>query len=146
MRTRLQRFNIPVRELPRTYGEHIARPARTDAHWVADSGSEIVALASVADGEIGVLVEDACQRRGVGPRLLSRAIADAARRGANELSADVASGNPHALRMLQRLGLSSLSVARDGYRLFMKLDARMEPCSIAPTTARTARSPALSRS
>ena len=79
VRTRLLRFNVPVRELPRTYAAQIARPGRTDAHWVADAGGEIVALAGVAGAEIGVLVEDAWQRRGLGTRLLSRAVGEAAR-------------------------------------------------------------------
>jgi GNAT superfamily N-acetyltransferase len=146
VRTRLQRFNVPVRELPRTYAKQIARPGRTDAHWVADAGGEIVALADVAGAEIGVVVEDAWQRRGLGTRLLSRAVEEAARRGAGELSADVAFGNRHALRMLRRLGPSTLSVTPDGYRLVMQLDATLPRCSTAPTKPRTARSLALSRS
>ena len=146
VRTRLLRFNIPVRELPRTYAARIALPAPTDAHWVVAARDEVVALASVGDAEIGVLVEDGYQRRGLGTRLLARAVADAARRGATELAADVAFANPRALRMLRRLGPSTLSVTPDGYRLVMQLDATLTSCSTAPTTRRTARLPALSRS
>ncbi|HWX09831.1 MAG TPA: GNAT family N-acetyltransferase [Gaiellaceae bacterium] len=146
VRTRLLRFNIPVRELPRTYAARIARPTGDDAHWVAAADDEVVALVSVGDDEIGVLVEDAWQRRGLGTRLLSRAVAEAARRGATELAADVAFANPHALRMLRRLGRSTLSVTPEGYRLVMQLAATLTPCSTAPTKRRTARSPALSRS
>jgi GNAT superfamily N-acetyltransferase len=145
VRTRLLRFNIPVRQLPRTYAERIARPPRADAHWIAADGNEVVALVSVGAGEVGMLVEDAWQQRGLGSRLLALAVEQAARRGATELEADVSFGNPHALRILRRLGRSTLTVTPDGYRLVMKLDATVTSCSTAPTTARTARSPALSR-
>lgn len=139
VRTRTLRFNVPVRSLPRDYVSRIAQPARGAAHWVAEIDGALVALASVSDAEIGVLVEDAWQRRGLGTRVLGCAVAEAAQRG------DVAFANPHALRILSRLGETNISVNPDGYRLVMQLDATVSPCSTAPTTPRTARSPVRSR-
>jgi GNAT superfamily N-acetyltransferase len=146
VRTRTLRFSIPVRSLPRAYAAGIARPARGEAHWVAENGGEIAALASVTGAEAAVLVEDAWQRQGLGTRVLERAVDDAARHGVTELAADVAFDSPHALRMLSRLGAATVSVTPEGYRLVMKLATRAEPCSTARTTRRTARSRARSRS
>jgi len=145
VRTRTLRFNVPVRSLPRAYASRIAQPARGEAHWVAEIDGAVVALASVSDAEIAVLVEDAWQRRGLGTRVLGCAVTEAAQHGATQLAADVAFANPHALRMLSRLGETSVSVTPDGYRLVMQLDARVSLCSTAPTTPRTARSPVRSR-
>ncbi len=145
VRTRTLRFNVPVRSLPRAYASRIAQPARGEAHWVAEIDGAVVALASVSGAEIAVLVEDAWQRRGLGTRVLGCAVAEAAQHGATQLAADVAFGNPHALRMLSRLGETSVSVTPDGYRLVMQLDATVSPCSTGPTTPRTARSPVRSR-
>jgi GNAT superfamily N-acetyltransferase len=69
--TRYRRFHGFVHAMPERYladalagrPEHIA--------LVAERDGAIVALASCADGEIGILVQDACQRQGIGTRLLT---------------------------------------------------------------------------
>lgn len=69
--TRYRRFHGFVHAFPERYladalsgrPEHIA--------LVAETGNQIVALASCADGEIGILIEDAFQRQGIGSGLLT---------------------------------------------------------------------------
>jgi GNAT superfamily N-acetyltransferase len=126
--------------LPRAYADAIEE--RRGEHVVAEIDGTIVGLASCVDGEVAVLVEDAWQGYGIGTRLLEDLVA---RAGRPELTADVSYGNPRALRMLKRLGPTQVSAGPDGYRLVMQL-ATIPSCSTAPTTRRTARSPALSRS
>jgi GNAT superfamily N-acetyltransferase len=134
------RFNVPMPRLPRAYADAIARP--DGVHVVVESAGAIVALGSCVGGELALLVEDAWQGRGVGMRLLDELVA---RSGRSRFTADVAYGNPRSLRMLKRLGRARVSAGPDGYRIVMQL-ATIPRCSTAPTTARTARSPALSRS
>jgi GNAT superfamily N-acetyltransferase len=138
--TTSRRFNVPMPRLPHAYAEAIARPH--GVHVVVESDGSIVALGSCVDGELALLVEDAWQGRGVGTRLLDDLVA---RSGRSRFSADVSYGNPRSLRMLKRLGRTRVSAGPDGYRLVMQL-ATIPRCSTAPTTARTARSPALSKS
>jgi GNAT superfamily N-acetyltransferase len=140
IRTTSLRFNVPMPRLPRAYADAIARSE--GVHVVAEVDGSIVALASCVDGELAVLVEDAWQGLGIGTRLLDEVVA---RTALPELTADVSYGNPRALRMLKRLGRTHVSAGPDGYRLVMQL-AKIHLCSTAPTTRRTARSPALSRS
>jgi GNAT superfamily N-acetyltransferase len=69
--TRYRRFHGFLRAFPERYladalsgrSDHIALVAEVDEH--------IVALASCADDEIGILVEDAFQRQRIGTRLLT---------------------------------------------------------------------------
>lgn len=104
---------------------------RWDHHSVvARAGSECIGLATLAvcgegpaacgegpdaDGgreELGVLVEDAWQRRGVGRRLVGRLVTDARGRGVEELSADVLAEDVFALRALGRIGSVSNTLER----------------------------------
>jgi GNAT superfamily N-acetyltransferase len=140
IRTTALRFNVPMPRLPRAYADAIA--SRDGVHLVAEGDGTIVALASCVDGEIAVLVEDAWQGHGLGTRLLDELVA---RAGRSRLTADVAYGNPRVLRLLRRLGRTSVSAGPDGYRIVMQL-ATLPACSTAPTTRRTAPSRALSKS
>jgi GNAT superfamily N-acetyltransferase len=140
IRTTALRFNVPMPRLPRAYADAIEAPH--GVHVVAEAGDQIVALASCVDGELAVLVEDAWQGQGLGTRLLDELVA---RTGRTHFTADVSYGNPRSLRLLKRLGRTQVSAGPDGYRLVMQL-ATIKRCSTAPTTARTARSPALSKS
>jgi GNAT superfamily N-acetyltransferase len=134
------RFNVPMPRLPRAYAEAITH--RNGEHLVAEVDGTVVALASCVEGELAVLVEDKWQGVGIGTRLLDDLVA---RTCLSRYTADVSYGNPRSLRMLKRLGRSKVTAGPDGYRLVMQL-ATMHPCSTAPTTRRTVRSRALSRS
>jgi GNAT superfamily N-acetyltransferase len=138
--TTTRRFNVPMPRLPRGYADAIALP--NGVHVVVESDGAIVGLGSCVGGELALLVEDAWQGRGVGTRLLDELVV---RSGRSRFTADVSYGNPRSLRMLKRLGRTRVSAGPDGYRIVMQL-ATIPRCSTAPTTARTARSPALSKS
>jgi len=68
-----------------------------------------VAIATLADGsdgcsDVGVLVEDAWQRRGLGTALLAQLVGIARRRGIGVLTADVLADSVHVLRWFGRVG------------------------------------------
>jgi GNAT superfamily N-acetyltransferase len=88
-RTIYRRFHGYVAAFPERYlsgalagsPEHIALVAALDPALDpalgAGTATTIVALASCADDELGILVEDAWQRRGIGTRLLAELVAQA---------------------------------------------------------------------
>jgi GNAT superfamily N-acetyltransferase len=88
---------------------------REDAMFVARSGLACVGLASLdRDGtgvaHVGVLVEDAWQRQGIGSLLLA-ALADAARaRRCRIVHADVLGEDNFIVRMLRRVGPLRVSI------------------------------------
>jgi GNAT superfamily N-acetyltransferase len=140
IRTTALRFNVPMPRLPRAYADAIS--AWHGDHVVAVDDGRIVGLASCIEGELAVLVEDDWQGRGLGTRLLNELVL---RTNRSRLTADISYGNPRSLRMFKRLGHTQVTAGPDGYRLVMQL-ATIRRCSTAPTTRRTAPSPALSRS
>ena len=103
----------------------IAHAADRDA-FVAWSADRCVGLASLAvDDEgaahIGVLVEDAWQRRGVGTAL-SRAVVDTARaRGLRRLAADVMADGQFIVRLLSGIGPITSSLGYGGYSVRVEL-------------------------
>jgi acetyltransferase len=72
------------------------------------SGGEVVGLADtavLADGvtvELGVVIADAWQRRGLGPRLVAAALAPAVARGCTTLRAHTLPDNARVARLLHR--------------------------------------------
>jgi N-acetylglutamate synthase-like GNAT family acetyltransferase len=84
---------------------------------VAWNGSSCVALATLgidATGiaDLGVLVEDAWQRRGVGTRLITSLLDGARAKGVTTVHADVLGDDKFILRTLGRIAPISVSVAR----------------------------------
>ncbi len=86
-------------------------------HLVATSGHETltawsdarcVGVATLArsgcDHELGVLVEDGWQRRGIGTELLTRLVTSARARGIDEIVADVLGEDGFVLSALRRVG------------------------------------------
>jgi GNAT superfamily N-acetyltransferase len=62
------------------------------------------------DHELGVLVEDSWQRRGIGTELVTRLVASARARGVNQIVADVLGEDGFVLSALRRIApLTSLS-------------------------------------
>jgi GNAT superfamily N-acetyltransferase len=88
-----------------------------------DSDDRVVAMASLlADGdlgELGVLVQDDWQRRGIGTALLRRLLAYAERSGFAAVVAHTGADNVAMLRTLRRLGTGSAD--RDGSLLSVTL-------------------------
>jgi GNAT superfamily N-acetyltransferase len=108
--SRYQRFHAPLRELPAEHLRAVTTPEDgVDALIVAHAAdaSRPLALGSAHTGapgvvEVGLLVEDDWQRRGIGSLLL-RSLLDRARpRGAVALTATVLGDQRWVLRMLQK--------------------------------------------
>lgn len=107
--TRHGRFHAPVRSFPEPYlGEALAGRAEHFA-LVAEHDGAAIALASCRvdlDGgaELGILVEDRWQRRGIGIHLLSRLIQHADDRGLRPLKATVLAEQAWILPILRTHG------------------------------------------
>jgi GNAT superfamily N-acetyltransferase len=127
--TRYRRFHGPVNVFPERYltealsGSplHFALVAYVVDERAAEDRA-VVALAScraVDEGvaELGVLVEDEWQRRGVGDRLLREIAAYAARTGLRALQAQVLAEQPWIVGMLRRYG--TCTVAGAGQALYV---------------------------
>jgi GNAT superfamily N-acetyltransferase len=104
-----QRFHGQVRGWPRAYLDEAL--AGEDVHYavVCYSGCEAVALASYRTGEpgaaeLGILIEDAWQRRGLGGLLLSRLVTHAADHGIRMLHAQMLTEQDWIIGMLARHG------------------------------------------
>jgi GNAT superfamily N-acetyltransferase len=112
--TRTLRFLAPTPEVPDSLVRHFTfyepRERLILAATMPVEGSErIVGLADAAFlatglAEIGVVVDDPAQGRGLG-KVLSEAVASVAlQRGATRLKAEMLDGNQPMLRLLERLG------------------------------------------
>ena len=134
--TRYRRFHGPVSVFPERYltealsGSplHFALVACLDEDGAEEDGTvvggTVVALAScraVDEGvaELGILVEDEWQRRGVGSDLLREIVAYAARTGLRALQAQVLADQPWIVGLLRRHG--SCAVAGAGQALHVTL-------------------------
>jgi len=129
--TRYRRFHGPVKVFPERYltealsGSplHFALVACLDEDG-ADEDGAVVALAScraVDEGvaEVGILVEDEWQRRGVGSDLLREIVAYAARTGLRALQAQVLAEQPWIVGLLRRHG--TCTIAGAGQALYVTL-------------------------
>jgi RimJ/RimL family protein N-acetyltransferase len=107
--TRTWRFHAPVRHLPASYLNAVL--ADPDASLVAaqHSADLVIGVASLfrADAnqsaELGVLVEDTWQRRGIGLLLVSRLVRGASSRGITALTTSVLAENDAVSRLLRRI-------------------------------------------
>lgn len=70
-KTRYRRFHGFIEAFPEPYLTDALSGRPGHLALVAEMPGRIVALASCCDGELGILVEDAYQRRGIGRRLLT---------------------------------------------------------------------------
>jgi GNAT superfamily N-acetyltransferase len=120
--TRYRRFHGPVRVFPERYltealagsPVHFALVASVPSAEAASAAAgeatgDVVALAScraVAEGvaELGLLVEDGWQRRGIGGRLLGELADFAARSGLRALRAQLLAEQPWIAGLLRRYG------------------------------------------
>jgi GNAT superfamily N-acetyltransferase len=93
---------------------------------VAWNGSACVGFATLAcDAEgivhLGVLVEDAWQRRRVGSRLIAALVDRAAARGVSTLRADVLAQDRFMLDLLRRIGPSTVSFELGSFSVLVDL-------------------------
>jgi GNAT superfamily N-acetyltransferase len=93
---------------------------------VAWSEGDCVGLASLAPGpvghEVGVLVEDRWQRRGVGAALFESLVGLAKGEGLDLLHADVLFEDAFSLRLLGRYGRLRVALEHGEYSVFVQLE------------------------
>lgn len=122
--TRHGRFHAPVRSFPEPYlGEALAGRAEHFA-LVAEHDGAVIALASCRidpDGgaELGILVEDRWQRRGIGARLLSSLIQHADYRGLRPLKAKVLAEQAWILQILRAYGTCQTAITGNAFDVTM---------------------------
>jgi GNAT superfamily N-acetyltransferase len=116
--SRYRRFHAP---LPRTPLALIRQTLEPDNGWsvVAEADGDVVGMAcvgplSTCDLEVGILVEDAQQGRGIGTRLLTEVATEAATRGYRTLLCLTQPDNDAVLATVARSGLPSRTTGYDG--------------------------------
>ena len=109
------------------YAQQILAAAEGRDSYVAWIGKECVGLGNLHvredTADIGVLVEDDWQRRGVGTALLLALVRRVRERGSHFLRADVLEENRFVLPLLARLGPAKTSVAAGSYTTLVDLVA-----------------------
>jgi GNAT superfamily N-acetyltransferase len=105
-RTRYARWHGHTKRFPPSY---LTRLMHEDVALLARRDGEVIGLASAAQvspdtWEIGLLVEDAWQHRGVGGQLLTEIVALARRDGAEVIRAEVLEQDVGLLQPLRALG------------------------------------------
>jgi GNAT superfamily N-acetyltransferase len=127
--SRYGRFHGLLHELPSAYlAEALAADAVLHDALVLTHGPATVALASarrVEDPgetavEVGLLVEDAWQGRGLGTLLLTSLAARARRRGIVLLRCDVLAARQHLVEVVRRT-LGPVAVRRDGIAVHVEV-------------------------
>jgi GNAT superfamily N-acetyltransferase len=76
---------------------------------------------SAGDHELGVLVEDGWQRRGIGTKLLTCLVASARARGVDQIVADVLGDDRFVLSALRRVGPLYVTLERGVYAVRLTL-------------------------
>jgi GNAT superfamily N-acetyltransferase len=93
-------------------------------HGAACIGIANLAVDSTGVADVGVLVEDAWQRRGVGSRLVSALFDNARSRGVTRVHADVLGDDQFILRTLRRFGPLTVSLAAGTFSAELDLGRR----------------------
>lgn len=122
----LRRFHAPVARVPDRIARGLIAPHRG---WsvLAVHGEEVVGMACAGPEsehtvEVGILVEDASQGRGVGSRLLRDVATEAAARGYRSLLCLTQPDNDVVLATIRRVGLPHTVTHADGLmRIVMQL-------------------------
>jgi GNAT superfamily N-acetyltransferase len=126
--SRTARFHGLLERLPAAYLHEAltADAALHDALVLEHRPAELVALASArhVDGEpaveVGLLVEDAWQRRGLGPLLLTALAVRARARGIVALRCDVLASRQHLVEVVRRT-LGPVAVRREGMEVHVEV-------------------------
>lgn len=126
--TRYRRFHGHVSAFPERYLAEALSGSPVHFALVAEAaGGTLVALAScrtVAAGvaEIGILVEDAWQRLGIGGRLLAEIVSHAERARLTTIRAQLLADQAWITGMLRRHGTCAAVASRDGLDVTLRLD------------------------
>ena len=112
LRTRVQRFFFPARELPRGLVRAIEQADEDHVFVVAEHDGEVVGLGQYAADrsgtrcEIALVVADAWQGRGLGGRLLARVLENASHRGLREAILETKATNDAMQSLARRAGFT----------------------------------------
>jgi GNAT superfamily N-acetyltransferase len=123
--SRIARFHAPVRKIPASYLRTMLSDPSTSLVAVRGQAGAVVAVASLvpaggSSAELGVLVEDAWQRRGIGRQLVTRLIAAASASQVTELTAAVLAENARVAELLRQVP-GEFSLTRDGTVLNVRI-------------------------
>lgn len=117
--TRLGRFHAPVPTIPATYLDAVRADPAASVVAIHDRTNTVVALASLIrndsgeSGELGVLVEDTWQHRGIGRRLVTHLVTAAPTRGITLITAAVLAERPRPSSYSSRYLVNSPAPATD---------------------------------
>jgi GNAT superfamily N-acetyltransferase len=114
--TRFRRWHGHVRTFPRSYLDALLTDSDEHLAVVAHHEAELIGFASAATvapdvREIGILVEDGWQRRGVGRQLLTGLVAECVDRGARYLRSELLASDAGLLEPLRTLGPTTSRVS-----------------------------------
>lgn len=149
LRSRTQRFFVPLRELPGELAHAIEGGDPRHRFVVAESEGELVAVGQYAIEsephrcEVALVVADHWQGQGLGARLLERLLADAARAGLREARLEMLADN-RAMRTLARRAGFRLALHPEDAQLLLGTRA-LAPGDAQPTPSGFA-APALAAS
>lgn len=141
LESRTSRWHAPLRSIPARYLDDALSGRAGHACAVATDGRAVLGFASAVRGfgdtwDLGVLVRDDVQRRGIGGWLIACVIATALERGAVSVEADLKPHRRHLLTTLARYGALSARFDTDGIHAEVRLAAELAP------PARTSSGPA----
>ena len=125
--TRYGRFLAPVAQFPARHLTDIVDPAPGQWSWVVDRDpGTVVGVASLfrtglRTAAVGLLVEDAAQRHGIGTGLLDVMVATARDVGVTTLEATTLAGSHHVRRMLMRVGTMTVVTRGTEYEVRVSL-------------------------
>jgi GNAT superfamily N-acetyltransferase len=128
---RIARFHAPVRDIPASYLRAVFADPSASVVAACQRCGAVVALASLIpaasrdSAELGVLVEDAWQRAGIGRRLVAHLLGTARARGITSVTASVLADNAKAAELLRRIP-GEFSLTYDGPVL--KVRIRLASC------------------
>jgi GNAT superfamily N-acetyltransferase len=125
--SRYARFLAPLQHFPAAHLTDVVRPSSVRRSWVVDDldTGQLVAVGSwfrneLRTAEVGLLVEDAAQRHGLGTQLLETLVMSARTAGITTLVATTHSESRHVRCMLGRLG--RLTVECSGFTCDVRVE------------------------
>lgn len=131
--TVLRRYHSPVSRVSPRLARALLQPA-DGLSLVLQVGDDIVGLGLIASGpdgpELGIMIEDGWQKRGLGTRLLRVLVDEAAERGLATLSCLVQPDNDAVLRTIRRAELRARVSRADGLAVF-RIPVRRDPAGPA---------------
>jgi ribosomal protein S18 acetylase RimI-like enzyme len=136
--TRLHRLHSPFPNLPWSYlARVISEPEGSRLATTTDG--EVVGLASLLGSgkgaaDLGVVVEDQWQRRGIARRMVEELFSEARSRGIRVVKADVLATNAALIRPLRRVD-HDLCLTRDGHAIEVTIRLGRDPFVSAMATA-----------